>query len=76
VNSLPRGQQLEFGQFLVDLKRRQAAAAVELIDRTRAVGDALVQVQNGQTIPSEEIDAWIDSWDTPNELPKPTPRNR
>jgi predicted transcriptional regulator len=28
----------------------------------------------GQAVPLDEIKAWIASWDSPTELPRPTPR--
>jgi predicted transcriptional regulator len=28
----------------------------------------------GEAIPSDEIKAWVASWDTPDELPPPAPR--
>jgi len=30
--------------------------------------------RTGEGVPWEEIKAWMDSWGTPNELPKPKPR--
>jgi predicted transcriptional regulator len=44
--------------------------------RTAAVEEALAQVRAGETIPAEDVEAWIDSWDTKNELPTPTPKWR
>ena len=47
---------------------RPAAPEAELIDEARA------SVAREGTIPFEEIEAWVNSWGTPNPLPKPTPR--
>jgi predicted transcriptional regulator len=30
--------------------------------------------RTGLAIPGDEVKAWIDSWGTPNELPRPQPR--
>jgi len=43
-------------------------------DRKAAVKAALDQVRRGQTVPAEDVEAWIDSWDTDAELPRPTPK--
>jgi predicted transcriptional regulator len=45
-------------------------------DKAALVRVALDQVKAGQTIPAEEVEAWIESWDTADELPKPKPRKR
>lgn len=37
---------------------------------------ALAEMKKGYFIPADEIEAWVESWDTPNELPMPTPRRR
>jgi hypothetical protein len=29
----------------------------------------LVEIENGYIIPADEIEAWVESWDTPHELP-------
>ena len=79
VDQLSRADQLDFGAFLLDLvqvgslREDNAASTAFPNDKVALVREALDQVKKGQTIPSEEIDAWIDSWDTPNELPTPTP---
>ncbi len=51
----------------------KAKAATE---RKAAVKEALEQVRRGRTVPAEDVEAWIDSWDTAKELPKPTPKLR
>jgi predicted transcriptional regulator len=43
-------------------------------ERSLGVRQALAQVKDGQTIPAEDVEAWIESWDTPQELPMPRPR--
>lgn len=40
------------------------------------VEEAIAEVDAGFYVPSEEVDAWIDSWGTPNEIPMPQPRRR
>jgi predicted transcriptional regulator len=30
--------------------------------------------RTGMAVPSEDVDAWVDSWGTANELPRPRPR--
>jgi len=35
---------------------------------------ALAEVESGQAVPADEVEAWVDSWDTPNELSMPRPR--
>lgn len=40
------------------------------------VDEAIAQFDAGLGIPGEEIEAWLDSWDTDNELPPPQPRRR
>jgi predicted transcriptional regulator len=45
-------------------------------DRRAGVRAGLAQVKNGQTVPAEEVEAWIESLDTPEERPMPEPRRR
>jgi predicted transcriptional regulator len=47
-----------------------------LTDKAALVREALDQVTGGHTVPSEEVEAWIESWDTADEQPKPKPRKR
>lgn len=35
------------------------------------VEKGLAQLNAGLSVPLEAVEAWIDSWDTPNELPMP-----
>ena len=37
------------------------------------VNKAIAQVERGEYIPFEEVEAWLDSLGTANELPKPLP---
>jgi len=30
--------------------------------------------RTGEAVPSEEVKAWVESWGSPRELPRPTPR--
>lgn len=30
--------------------------------------------KDGLAVPLDDVKAWVESWDTPNELPPPTPR--
>jgi hypothetical protein len=43
-------------------------------DRKAGIREAKAQVKSGQTIPAKDVEAWIESWDTPDELPMPRPR--
>ena len=43
-------------------------------DRLRAVQEAIDSLEQEGGIPLEEIEAWIESWGTPGELPPPQPR--
>ena len=45
-------------------------------ERQAGIRKAMAQIRAGQTIPAEDVEAWVESWDTPNELPKPVPRRR
>lgn len=51
--------------------------ATDVRERRQAgIRAAMAQVKDGQTIPAEDVEAWIESWDTPDELPMPEPRRR
>ncbi len=45
-------------------------------ERLAGIREAMAQVRAGAAIPAEDVEAWVESWDTPNELPKPVPRRR
>jgi hypothetical protein len=55
-------------------KRKQKPTSSR--DKAAQVREALEQVKAGQTIPAEEVEAWIRSWDTRYERPMPVPRTR
>lgn len=38
------------------------------------VAEAIAELEAGLSVPLKDVEAWIDSWDTPNELPMPRPR--
>jgi|SRR5208282_2307760 len=82
IDTLPRPHQLEFGEFLLDLMRSPSGSEQEnerpqaVTEREAAVKEALEQIREGRTVPAEEVEAWIDSWDTSNELPVPSPHRR
>jgi predicted transcriptional regulator len=42
--------------------------------RARLIDEARASVAAGLSIPFEEIEAWVASWGTDHELPKPTPK--
>ena len=44
-------------------------------EQIAGVQEALDSVSRDGSIPAEEIEAWIESWDTDNELPPPKPRH-
>jgi hypothetical protein len=46
----------------------------ELEERREAIRIARAQLDAGLEIPFEDIEAWVASWDTDNELPPPQPR--
>ena len=50
----------------------QLMTTVQLNDR---VAKARASDRLGETIPGEEIKAWVDSWDTDHELPQPRVRS-
>lgn len=71
----------KFASAIVDLVWSQPPMAsteanAEAAAKAAAVEDALAQVRAGETIPADEVEAWIESCDTPRELPVPTPRRR
>ncbi len=40
------------------------------------IAEARAQVARGEVVDFEDVEAWIDSWDTPHEKPRPLPRPR
>lgn len=59
-----------------DLEAMRAAGEGRWVDDTLAEDvRRLAQFkQDGLAVPLDEVKAWVESWDTPNELPSPTPR--
>ena len=54
-------------------KKAIAAMKVDAEDRRRAIREALAEADKGVFVSSEAVNAWMDSWDTDNELPPPEP---
>lgn len=54
----------------------QALSAGDGQSRRAGIRAAMTQVKNGQTIPAEDVEAWVESWNTPDELAIPEPRRR
>lgn len=42
----------------------------------KAVQEGIASADAGELIPHEDVEAWIDSWDTDHELPPPEPKRR
>jgi len=40
------------------------------------IKEGIEQLDRGEFIPHEEVDAWLESWGTSNELPPPRPRTK
>jgi predicted transcriptional regulator len=40
----------------------------------RAIAEAEADVAAGRLVPHEDVVKWLQSWDTPDELPCPAPR--
>jgi len=59
-------------------KHNEELPADELPPQTlrEAIDEALAQVERGETISAEAVDAWLESWGTENELPPPRPLKR
>lgn len=82
VDKLSRAYQLEVGEFLLELMRGELNLEHEnnrsrlATAREFAVKEALEQTRDGRTVPADEVEAWIDSWETSSELPTPTPHRR
>lgn len=50
-------------------KPKPAPKAFE--EQRRAIEKGLADIDAGRTVPADDVEAWIDSWDTPDELKKP-----
>jgi predicted transcriptional regulator len=42
--------------------------------KRRAIEEALVEAKKGEFVPGDEVLAWMKSWGTENELPRPVAR--
>ena len=51
---------------------RQARLARE----AAMIAEARAEVARGEVVDFEDVEAWIDRWDTPPEKPRPLPRPR
>ncbi len=40
------------------------------------IAEARAQIARGEVVDFEDVEAWINSWDTPHEKPRPLPRPR
>ena len=60
---------LPAGSTETDAQRRKRLAW-----EAERIAESLASVEREGTIPFEEVEAWIESWGTPNELPMPKPR--
>ncbi len=44
--------------------------------QVEAIKEGLAQMRRGETVPAEDVERWVESWGTKNELPKPKPKIR
>lgn len=51
-----------------------AQRRTRLSREAKLIEEARTSVTCEGTVPAEEVEAWVASWDTPNELPRPAPR--
>lgn len=42
-------------------------------EKRAAIQEGLREIDEGLGVPLDEVEAWIESWDTPDELPMPQP---
>jgi predicted transcriptional regulator len=59
----------------------EAPTVAKAPDRERdpdvaSVEEAIAETEAGLYVPAEDVDAWMDSWGTPDELPMPQPKRR
>lgn len=52
----------------------EAEPKAQQAEEDRLLDEAEAEAERVGTIPFEEVEAWIRSWGTPNELPPPEPR--
>ena len=57
-----------------ELTEYPEARRARLAREAKLIEDARASVARAGTVPFEEAEAWVESWDTPNELPTPRPR--
>jgi predicted transcriptional regulator len=43
-------------------------------EEERAIAEAEVALKEGRFVPHEEVVKWLESWGTPDELPRPKPK--
>jgi predicted transcriptional regulator len=43
----------------------------DLNERIARIREGLADIEAGRTVPHEKVRAWVESWDTENELPRP-----
>jgi len=56
--------------YLVEQAMRERLAYEQA--KVRAIEIALGEADRGKLIPHDDVKAWVESWDTDNELPMPT----
>jgi predicted transcriptional regulator len=59
------GDRPEFGHETAEERQRRLAREAAMIDR------ALASAASGRVVPLEAVEAWVDSWGTDHELPRP-----
>ena len=60
-----------FHRFRATVPIRTDAQSAE---KRAAVQEGLRDLDEGLGVPLDEVEAWVESWDTPDELPMPQPR--
>jgi hypothetical protein len=58
---------------LADVENEHSRQVV-LAEEAEMIAQARISAKQVGTIPAKEMDTWIKSWDTDNELPRPVPR--
>jgi predicted transcriptional regulator len=62
-----------------DVEVEEPSLQGEVVEQTRLaweadrIDEALASARAGRVVSREAVRAWVDSWDTPGELPKPRP---
>jgi predicted transcriptional regulator len=52
----------------------EAERAARLAREAALIAEAESDVAAGRVVDFAEVEAWVESWGTPNELPRPRPR--